>query len=70
MRVTLRKSVKVMDSSLGRVNDWAEEEVAWPRGWPLPDAGTIVLGREIAGWVSHCEMDVKEERVIVVLRPA
>ncbi len=61
MRVTISKRVR-------RGEDPVEEEVVWPRGWPVPDAGTIVLGRELSGWVEHVEMDVENERLIVVLR--
>jgi hypothetical protein len=63
VRVTISKRVR-------RDEEPVEEEVVWPRGWPLPDAGTIVLGRELGGWVEHVELDLKEERVIVVLRSA
>ena len=63
LRVTISKRVR-------RGEDPVEEEVAWPRGWPLPDAGAIVLGKELGGWVSHCEMDLVNDRIIVVLRAA
>lgn len=62
MRVTISKRVH-------RGDDPVEEEVVWPRGWPLPDAGTIVLGKELSGWVSHWEADLVNERILIVLRP-
>ena len=61
VRVTIRKPVR-------REEEPVEEEAVWPRGWPLPDAGTIVLGRDVGGWTSHVEMDLVNERIIVVLR--
>ena len=62
IRVTISKRTR-------RGEDPVEEEVAWPQGWPLPDAGTIVLGKELSGWTSHLEYDLVNERVLVVLRP-
>jgi hypothetical protein len=62
IRVTISKRTR-------RGEDPVEEEVVWPRGWPLPDAGTIVLGKELSGWLEHAEMDLVNGRVILVLRP-
>jgi hypothetical protein len=62
IRVTIRKRVN-------RGEDPAEEEVRWPDGWPLPQQGSIVLGRTLGGWTEHVEHDLVEGRVIVVLRP-
>jgi hypothetical protein len=46
-----------------------EERIVWPPGWPLPTQGMILLGRELAGWVEHVELDIAGAQVIVVLRP-
>lgn len=63
IRVTISKRVH-------RGDDPVEEEVVWPRGWPLPDAGTIVLGHKIGAFVEHVEFDLPNERILVVLRPS
>lgn len=64
VRVVLRKRIRGATSP-----EALEEEVVWPRGWPLPDAGMIVLGKAIGGWVEHVELDAANERILVVLRP-
>lgn len=45
-----------------------EEELLWPKGWPLPDSGAVFSGAVVGGWVEHVEFDVVAQRVIVVLR--
>ena len=60
LRVTIRRRL--------RVGEHMEEDVTWPKGWPLPDAGAIVSGHTVAGWVEHVEMDIVAQRIIVVLR--
>ena len=45
------------------------EDILWPKGWPLPEPGTILHGDVLAGWVEHCEYNIPAGRIIVVLRP-
>jgi hypothetical protein len=63
IRVVIRKRVR-------RGEDPVEEEAVWPRGWPLPDAGMVVLGHELGGWVEHVELDLVNDRVLIVMRPS
>lgn len=60
MRVTIRQRMR------GR--DPVEEDVVWPKAWPIPDAGAMVTGKVLAGWVEYVMFDLAAERVIVVLR--
>lgn len=58
LRVVIRK----------RVRDGFDDEVAdWPRGWPLPESGSIVIGRRLGGFVGHVEFDLAAARVLIVL---
>ena len=43
-------------------------DVLWPKGWPLPEVGTIVHAGPLAGWVEHLEFDLDGERILLVLR--
>ena len=45
------------------------EDILWPKGWPLPEPGTILHGDVLAGWVDHVEFNVPAQRILVVLRP-
>jgi hypothetical protein len=52
-----------------RNDEYAEEEAVWPKGWPLPQEGSILLGHSVSGRVEHVEWDLPNLRVLVVVRP-
>ena len=60
--------IRVIVRMRQRGGDPIEEDLLWPKGWPLPDSGSIFSGHTIGGWVEHVEFDVVAQRVIVVLR--
>jgi len=60
-----RIQVTVRQRYMGK---WMEEDVTWPKGWPLPEQGAVFQGYTLQGWVEHIEMNVVTQRVIVVLR--
>lgn len=59
IQVTVRQRV---------MREWVTEDVTWPKGWPLPDQGSVFQGKTLQGWVEHIELDVVAQRIIVVLR--
>ena len=62
IRGTLRRKAKGGDNE--------EAEVTWPRGWPMPEAGSIVLGPPEfgGGFTQYVEFDLVRQRIIVVVR--
>lgn len=52
-----------------RLSDTVFEDVLWPKGWPLPEAGSVVSGDTLGGWVEHVEFDLPAQRVVIILRP-
>jgi hypothetical protein len=50
------------------VDGWLEEDVLWPKNWPLPAAGSIFSGHVVAGFVEHVEFDLPAQRLIVKVR--
>lgn len=60
--------IRVIVRQRQRGHDPIEEDVLWPKGWPLPDSGSVFSGAVVGGWVEHLEWDVVAQRVIIVLR--
>lgn len=48
--------------------EWVEERLVWPKGWPLPDVGSVVSAGPLSGFVEHLEFDLDAQVVLVVLR--
>lgn len=64
-RIRVRLSKKIRAN--GEV-EMLDEDQVWPKGWPLPEQGSIVIGEVLGGLVDHVEFHLPSERVIVVLR--
>lgn len=48
--------------------EWTEESVVWPKGWPLPDVGSVVSTKVVQGFVEFCEFDIEAQRIVIILR--
>lgn len=48
--------------------EWVEERVTWPKGWPLPDVGSVVMAGPVAGFCDHVEFDLDAQLVLILLR--
>ena len=60
--------MSVLIRRLVRNGEAVEESVLWPKGWPLPHEGSILLGHEVSGRVEHVEWDLPNLRVLVIVR--
>lgn len=60
-RVRVRITKKVRGEAL-------DEDVLWPKGWPFPEPGTVVIGDAIGGFVEHVEFHLPSQRLLVILR--
>ena len=56
--------MSVLIRRLVRNGEAVEESVLWPKGWPLPAEGSILLGHEVSGRVEHCEFDLDRKSVV------
>ena len=45
-----------------------DEDVVWPKNWPLPGAGSTVAAGPLSGFVEYVEFDVDAQRILIVLR--
>lgn len=60
-RVRVRLTKKARNGDL-------DEDVLWPKGWPFPEPGTVVIGESIGGFVEHVEFHLPSLRLLIVLR--
>jgi hypothetical protein len=45
-----------------------DEDMLWPKGWPIPEPGQVVAAGVLKGFVEYVEFDVDAQRVLVYLR--
>ena len=60
--------IRIVIRQKQRGADPIDHDVLWPKGWPLPEVGSVVMAGPMAGFVEHLEFDVDAARVLVVLR--
>jgi hypothetical protein len=60
IRVIVRQKVRGADP--------LDHDVLWPKGWPLPEVGSVVMAGPLAGFVEHIEFDLDAARILVILR--
>ena len=60
--------IRVLIRQRHRGEEPTDHDVLWPKGWPLPEVGSVVAAGPVAGFVEHIEFDVDAARILVVLR--
>ena len=44
------------------------EDLVWPKNWPIPEVGSVVVGHVLGGWVDHIEFVLDSERIWISMR--